>query len=324
MSNNTINRARGSLIGLAIGDALGAPLEFKEPNTFEPITDMISGGVHDLDIGQWTDDTSMALCLAESLIKTQGFNPIDQSERYLSWFRSGHLSVNGECFDIGNTTRNALINFENRDSSIDNDSNSYYGLKDSHSAGNGSIMRLAPVPIFYFSNPKLAIEYGAKSSMTTHAHKLTIDACKYMAGIIFGGIIGHSKEEILSSRYSPVNDNGICSSSSSGCSIYDNISLEIDEIACGSFKEKNPPEIIGSGYVVKSLEAALWAFYNTDNFEDGCLAAVNLGNDADTTGSVYGQIAGAYYGEDNIPKNWKNNLAKFDLISDFANGLLGI
>lgn len=268
--------------------------------------------------------TSMALYLAESLIKTQGFNPIDQSKRYLSWFCSAHLSVNGECFDIGNTTRNALINFENRDSSIDNDHNSYYGFKDSHSAGNSSIMRLAPVHIFYFSNPKIAIEYEGKSFMTTHAHKLTIDACRYMAWIIVGGIIGHSKEKILSSRYSPVNDNGICSSSSSGCSTYNNISTEIDEIDCGSFKEKNPSEIIGSGYVVKSLKAVLWAFYNTDNFEDGCLMAVNLGNDADTTGAVYGQIAGAYYGEDNISKNWKNNLAKFDLISDFTNGLLGI
>jgi ADP-ribosylglycohydrolase len=152
-------------------------------------------------------------------------------------------------------------------------------------------MRLAPVPIFYFSISEDAINKSGESSRTTHGHILTVDACRYMAGLIVGAINGHSKEKILSRRYCPV----------SGYWDAYKLAPEIDEIACGSFKYKNPPEIAGSGYVVKSLEAALWAFYNSDNFKDGCLLAVNLGDDADTTGAVYGQIAGAYYGEKGIP-----------------------
>jgi ADP-ribosyl-[dinitrogen reductase] hydrolase len=106
------NKIRGSLIGLAVGDALGVPLEFTSPGQFEPIEDMIGGGSFNLNPGEWTDDTSMALCLAESLIEKKGFDPVDQLERYVRWYREGHLSVNGRCFDIGNTTRDALELFE--------------------------------------------------------------------------------------------------------------------------------------------------------------------------------------------------------------------
>lgn len=134
-----------------------------------------------------------------------------------------------------------------------------------------------------------------------------------MAGIIIGALIGQTKEEILSKRYNPIPHYW-----------KENIlSPEIDEIACGSFKEKKPPQIKGNGFVVKSIEAALWAFYNSESFEEGCLMAVNLGDDADTTGAVYGQIAGAYYGETGIPIKWIKKLVKYDLISDIANKLIG-
>ncbi len=301
-----IDKVRGSLIGLAVGDALGVPLEFKSPGTFKPVEDMIGGGSFNLKPGEWTDDTSMALCLAESLIEKKGFDPLDQLERYNRWYREGHLSVNGKCFDIGNTTREALHKFEDT-------SQPYCGPTYERSAGNGSVMRLAPVPIFYFSSPEEAVTMAGESSRTTHGHILTVDACKYMAELIIGAIIGHSNEKILSCRYSPI------------LGYWDTykLALEIDEIACGSFKHKNPPEIAGSGYVVKSLEAALWAFYNSDNFKDGCLLAVNLGNDADTTGAVYGQIAGAYYGESGIPRSWRNKLVQYDLIRSFADKLIG-
>ncbi|WP_414469232.1 ADP-ribosylglycohydrolase family protein [Methanobacterium sp. ACI-7] len=305
IKNEFIDRARGSLIGLAVGDALGVPLEFKSPGTFDPISDMIGGGSFHLKPGEWTDDTSMALCLAESLIEKQGFNLINQLEKYCKWYRSGYLSVNGRCFDIGNTTRDALHKFEDT-------KEPFCGPTHERSAGNGSIMRLAPVPIYYFWDPKKAIQKAGESSRTTHGHILAVDACKYTSGIIVGAIIGHSKEEISSRRYSPVYD----------LWNEDKLAPEIDKIACGSFKNKNPPEIQGSGYVVKSLEAALWAFYNSDSFEEGCLKAVNLGDDADTTGAVYGQIAGAYYGESAIPVKWKNKLAKFELIDSILNKLI--
>jgi ADP-ribosyl-[dinitrogen reductase] hydrolase len=305
MNKEIMDRFRGSLIGLAVGDALGVPLEFRSPGTFQPVDDMIGGGPFDLNPGEWTDDTSMALCLADSLIEKKGFDPVDQLERYLKWYREGYLSVNDECFDIGNTTLEALHRFEET-------GEPYCGPEHERSAGNGSIMRLAPIPLFYYSQPEKALNYAGLSSRTTHQHPLTIDACKFMAGIIMGALIGSSKEEILSRRYSPI----------TGYWENNPLSSEIDEIACGSYKEKNPPNIKGTGFVVKSLEAALWAFYNTEDYEEGCLKAVNLGDDADTTGAVYGQIAGAYYGESGIPRKWINRLVKFDLISDMVDKLI--
>lgn len=298
------NRLRGSLLGLAVGDALGVTLEFESPGTFTPVTDMVGGGIFQLKPGEWTDDTSTALCLADSLINKEGFDPVDQLKRYLSWYQEGYLSVNGICFDIGNTTREALELFiETGDP--------YCGPDHERSAGNGSLMRLAPIPLFYNSLPELAIELAGNSSRTTHQHPLAIDACKYFSGLIIGALNGQSKEKILSKRFNPLKN-------------YWNENIlkrEIDEIACGSFKEKEPPLIKGSGFVVKTLEAALWAFYNTDNFRDGCLMVVNLGDDSDTTGAVYGQLAGAYYGEIGIPSDWLNKLAKYDLISSMADRL---
>lgn len=299
-----VNRFQGAILGLAVGDCMGVPLEFKTPNTFEPVSDMIGGGSFGLKVGEWTDDTSTALCLAESLAE-KGFDPVDQLERYLKWYRDGYMSVNDVCFDIGNTTREALHRFEK--------SHDYYcGPKSERSAGNGSLMRLAPVPLFYISDPLLAIEKSGESSKTTHGHPLAVDACRYFGGLIFGALVGYSKEELLSSRFSPV----------PGYWDENQLEREIDEVASGSFKVKNPPEISGRGYVVKCLEAALWAFYRSSSFKEGCLMAVNLGDDADTTGAVYGQIAGAYYGKSGIPENWVSRLSKLDLINSTTGKLL--
>ena len=300
-----IDRFYGSLIGLAVGDAMGAPLEFKSPGSFEPVNDMIGDGPHHLEPGEWTDDTSMALCLAESLIETGKFDPVDQLKNYLRWYREGYMSVNNRCFDIGNTTREALLIFEET-------GEPYPGPENEYSAGNGSLMRLAPVPLFYMSNPLEALKMSGQSSRTTHNHPLAVDACRYMGGLIHGAVIGTSKDKLLSERYSPIDG------------YWDENPLEtkIDEVACGSFKELEPPEIRGRGFVVKSLEAALWAFYKTNSFEDGCLLAVNLGEDADTTGAIYGQLAGAYYGLNNIPEKWTKKLVKRDMIESIIKRLV--
>jgi ADP-ribosylglycohydrolase len=156
------DRARGALLGLAVGDALGATVEFMSPGSFAPVTDMIGGGPHRLQPGEWTDDTSMALCLAESLVECGGFDATDQMRRYVQWYREGYMSSTGSCFDIGNTTRAALHRFER-------DDEPFAGSTDPRSAGNGSIMRLAPVPIYYHHDPRAAISYAADSSRTTHA-----------------------------------------------------------------------------------------------------------------------------------------------------------
>jgi ADP-ribosyl-[dinitrogen reductase] hydrolase len=299
-----IERYRGSLLGLATGDAVGTTLEFRPPGSFEPIDDMIGGGPFHLAPGDWTDDTSLALCLAESLIERQGFDPADQMERYVRWWREGHLSSTGRCFDIGNTTARALSRFERT-------RKPYCGSADPHAAGNGSIMRLAPVALAYARRPQEAIEKAADSSRTTHGAPAAVDACRYLAALIVGAAGGVGKDELLSDHFDPAHDYWKVHP----------LVPEIDEIAGGSFKRCEPPQIRGAGYVVKSLEAALWAFERSSSFREGCLMAVNLGDDADTTGAVYGQLAGAYYGEQGIPKEWRSKLALRQRIESMANGL---
>ncbi|MCG6942357.1 MAG: ADP-ribosylglycohydrolase family protein [Thiohalocapsa sp.] len=300
----TRERFRGCLMGLAAGDALGTTLEFKPPGSFRPIDDMVGGGPFRLAPGEWTDDTSMALCLAESVLENGGFDAADQMRRYLRWRDAGRLSSNGRCFDIGNTVGAALARFEHS-------GDPFAGSDHPRSAGNGSLMRLAPVPMRWASDPAAAIRWAADSSRTTHAARTCIDACRYMAGLIAGALAGEPKEALLAPRYSPVpglwDDAPLCA--------------EVDAVATGSFRAKAPPEIRGTGYVVDALEAALWAFAATDGFEQGALAAVNLGDDADTTGAIYGQLAGAHYGLEAIPAHWRRRLALSDAILDFADRL---
>ena len=300
----SLDRYRGSILGLAVGDALGAPVEFKRPGSFEPVMGMSSGGAFGLRPGQWTDDTSLALCLAESLIETNGFDLIDQLDRYVRWYREGHLSSTGACFDIGNTTEMALTRYEAT-------KDPYSGPTDPSTAGNGSIMRLVSVPLAYAKDFATAVERSGESSKTTHGALEAVDSCRYLGGLIAASVTGVEKTEFLSNRYSQQpgywTENPLCE--------------KVDAIADGSFKEKSPPEIKGSGYVIDCLEAALWAFYKTDSFGEGCLLAVNLGDDADTTGAVYGQLAGAYYGASGIPKDWLQDLTLGSLVQSFADRL---
>jgi ADP-ribosyl-[dinitrogen reductase] hydrolase len=297
-------RYRGALLGLAAGDALGTTVEFESPGTFQPLTTIVGGGPFDMKPGEWTDDTSMALCLAESLITSGGFNPVHQLETYCRWHNQGLWSCKGRCFDIGLTTRNALYRFESSPQP-------YCGSTDGDAAGNGCIMRLAPVPLYFARRPAEAIERSGDSSRTTHGSPSCVDACRYLGSLIVAAIEGIPKDRLLANDFAPaVNE-----------FLRRPLDPKIASIAAGSFKTKEPPEIRGSGYVVKSLEAALWAFHKTDNFRDGALLAVNLGDDADTTGAVYGQIAGAYYGEIGIPDEWRSIVAMQEQIVGMADRL---
>jgi ADP-ribosyl-[dinitrogen reductase] hydrolase len=289
---NRYDRHMGALFGLALGDALGTTLEFKPPGTFAPIADMIGGGPFGLKAGEWTDDTSMAMCLAESLVAKNGFDARDQMDRYRQWYRAGYWSCRDHCFDIGNTVRVAIETFE----AI---GEPFAGATDSHTAGNGALMRLAPIPLFYADEPAKALEMARQSSRTTHQTKACLDASHYFAGLIIGALQERPKEELLSTGFTPVK------------SFFGKPSYcpEIQTVANGSFKIKEPPAIRGTGYVVDSLEAALWAFHKTNNFRDGALFAANLGDDADTTAAIYGQIAGAYYGLGGLPEDWLAKLA---------------
>jgi ADP-ribosylglycohydrolase len=288
-------------------DALGTTLEFESPGTFEPIRDIVGGGAFGLKAGEWTDDTSMALCLAESLIECRGFDAADQIRRYVRWWREGHLSSNGRCFDIGTTTRAALARFERtRDP--------FSGLTQTHSAGNGSLMRLAPVVLFFANDPVRAVAMAAESSKTTHGAAEAVDACRYFAALLVGALGDESKEALLSDHFEPV----------VGLWRAEPLVPSIDEIASGSFKRRDPPEIRGSGHVVKTLEAVLWAFHRSSTFREGALLAVNLGDDADTTGAVYGQIAGAFHGVEGIPPEWLARVARRELIEGFAEKIFAL
>lgn len=298
----SVDRFRGALLGLATGDAVGTSLEFSPRGTFEPIEDMVGGGPFNLQAGQWTDDTSMALCLASSLVECGGFDPRDQMDRYCQWWRNGYLSSTGNCFDIGITTRSALASFERT-------GEPFSGSTDGMSAGNGSIMRLAPVPMYYHPDVRKVVHHAGESSRTTHGAAESVDACKLFGRMITAALSRESKDEILFS-------NPFESTSQA-------IEPAIADIARGSYRGKREKEIKGSGYVVKSLEAALWCFWTTDSFEEAILKAANLGDDADTTTAVCGQIAGAYYGAEGIPMRWLNRLAMRNDICELSDRLAG-
>lgn len=299
------HRYRGALVGLAIGDALGATLEFSKRPEREIHTEIIGGGPFNLKAGEWTDDTSMALCLAYSLLRSNGFSAKDQMELYQEWRLNGFFSSTGICFDIGNTVLSALQSFESSGDPMS-------GSTEEYAAGNGALMRIAPIPLFFASNYITAIEMAGKSSKTTHGNIQSIDACRYFSGLILGVLNNASKEEILSARYAPVND------------IWKHFPLckQVDDIAQGSFKRKTRDQISSSGYVIDSMEAALWAFFNSDTFEDGMIKAVNLGGDSDTVGAIYGQLAGAYYGEPGIPFKYIERLKDWHYFYYFADELL--
>jgi len=247
-----IQRYRGCLLGLAVGDAVGTTLEFKSPGSFKPINDMVGGGPFRLKPGEWTDDTSMALCLATSLVERGGFDPKDQMNRYCCWWKDGYLSSNGRCFDIGNTVAAALRRYGQTGDPIS-------GSTNPNSAGNGSIMRLALVPMFYFPNMESAIHYSAESSRTTHGAPECGDACRVLAGLIFRALSGLAKEDVLFGEADSFQGE-----------------RKIAMIARGNYRNNPAGEIRGTGYVVESLEAALWCFLQTDRFE-AAMFAIRVG-----------------------------------------------
>ena len=238
----------------------------------------------------------MALCLAESLVEKGGFDPRDQMDRYCRWWTDGYLSSNGQCFDIGNTVASALRRYQSTD-------DPFSGSTDPQSAGNGSIMRLAPIPMFFFPEEGAVVKYAGESSRTTYGAIECVDACRVLALAICRALAGLPKDDILRGESLEIG------------------SPRVRAIACGAYAGKGESDIRGSGYVVKSLEAALWCFAETESFEASILRAANLGDDADTTAAICGQVAGAHYGESGIPSRWLERLAKRDDVADLADRL---
>jgi ADP-ribosyl-[dinitrogen reductase] hydrolase len=292
-----ISRQRGCLLGLACGDAVGTTVEFCDRGSFEPVTDMTGGGPFALPAGAWTDDTSMALCLASSLAELGRFDAADQMERYCRWYETGYWSSTGHCFDIGLTTRGSLARFQRT-------GDPYSGLLDPGSAGNGCIMRLAPVPMFFYPDVERAVFCAGQSSRTTHGAPECVESCQLLAALICSALSGAGKDEVLFGK--------------KPCQFE---SPKVQAIAAGEYRDKSADTISGSGYVIDCLEAAAWCFWKSSSLREAILLAVNLGDDADTTGAVCGQLAGAFYGEDGIPPEWLARLILVDEICALADRL---
>jgi ADP-ribosyl-[dinitrogen reductase] hydrolase len=291
-----LDKFHGCLLGLAAGDAVGTTVEFRKRGTFTPLVDMVGGGPFALQPGQWTDDTSMALCLASSLVECREFDALDQMRRYVRWQDHGYLSSTGRCFDIGTTVAAALRRFRAS-------GEPYAGSTDPHTAGNGSIMRLAPIPMFFFPDLDQVDRWAGESSRTTHGAEECVDACRLLARIICRALRGEDKEDVLSGDANM------------------NASERIAVIARSEYRDKPAAQIRGTGYVVESLDAALWSFARTESFEDAVLTAANLGDDADTTAAVCGQVAGAFYGASGIPARWLERLSFKSEIAELAEQL---
>lgn len=296
MTPKDLNRYQGCLLGLAVGDAVGTTVEFMPRGSFPEVTDMVGGGPFNLAPGQWTDDTSMALCLAYSIVEKNGHDPLDQMEKYLRWAKEGYMSSTGKCFDIGRTVLEALGQFQMTGDPIS-------GPTRKNSAGNGSLMRLAPIPMFYAPDLEKAMKFSAESSRTTHGAPEAVEACRLFGGMLVKALEGKDKDQILFDTTANITSQSIL------------------DIAEGKYTSKSVGQIEGSGYVVASLEASLWAFWTTNSYKDAILAAVNLGSDADTTAAICGQVAGAYYGVTGIPENWLEKLFMRDELVLLANKL---
>ncbi|GAA5053584.1 hypothetical protein GCM10023208_15690 [Erythrobacter westpacificensis] len=294
-TNACRDRAVGALVGLAVGDALGTTLEFSARDTRPQVTDIVGGGPFRLKAGQWTDDTAMALALAASLDACGGLDEQDLMERFASWRDTGEYSVTGTCFDIGNTVAGALRRFKATGDPV-------AGSTDPMSAGNGSLMRLAPVAIRYWRDPERRADVAARQSLTTHGAPEAIAACVAYADLVAEAISGEPRDEVLHPRD------------------HDHAG-KVASIMAGSWRGKPRDAIRGSGYVAHSLEASLWCIGRTGTFADAVILAANLGEDADTTAAITGQLAGAIYGLSAIPASWLDKLAWRERIEQQAGQL---
>ena len=279
-----IDQAKGMLLGMAVGDALGTTLEFSQPSANDKLhTEMIGKGPFNLPAGTFTDDTSMGLAMASSLIDREEFDPIDVMQEFWKWYQDGKYSPEERCFDIGNTTRDGLNDWSS------NYKKPYAGSVDTDSSGNGGIMRICPIIIWNRHSYENAMVDAVRSSMLTHASDKCIRYAQAMASVLWHGSLDDG------AMYKP----------------------ELQEPE--NFGSNGNP--FSGGYVAETFSAASYAVKTTSSFEDAIVQAVNYRYDADTTGAVAGQIAGSIYGMGGIPQRWLNTLLWREKIEDMAEQL---
>lgn len=316
-------KIRNSLLSLAMCDALGGPVEFQRRGTFPLVTEMIQNNHFSLAPGTWTDDTSMALCLGQAIIDSKGGIPSEasQAELYVRWWRNGYLSAIGRCFDIGESTRVALGFWESKSAKAL--AKVRKELSGEYSCGNGSLMRVLPVSLAFWEDSNKAMEVARASSVVSHPHPMCQEACAVYVFLI-STILQccteqkrMSKRDLLDVLYGYT---------------FENSTLRDAIGPTSEFTTKPDTEIDSSGFVLHTIQAALWCFFNTETFEEGAIRVVNLGDDADTVAAVYGGLAGAWYAdpletEDSKfwsprVRRWREQLVKREVVEEIGNGLL--
>lgn len=299
-----LSRARGALVGLAVGDAVGTTNEFKVASTFKPITDMVGGGPFLLKPGQWTDDTSMALCLADSLLAKGHYDSFDVMERYQRWFSKGYRSSTDRCFDIGGQVRAALFAFE-REQRIP------CTAERTTSAGNGAIMRLAPVVIAGFEHREIReiVVTAGLSARETHYSVEAEAGTEVFAALLVGALLGWAPEHIINVGWASTGP-------------------AFDEMAARVIStdpaERASWESETSGYIVHGLRLAVHGLLDFPSFKDTTLAIANMGGDSDTNAAIYGQLGGAYFGIEAIPASWRSTLHQGEEIDALARALVDL
>jgi ADP-ribosyl-[dinitrogen reductase] hydrolase len=290
---------QGLIIGIAIGDALGVPVEFISRNFLKrnPVTCMQGFGTHNQPPGTWSDDTSLSYCLAETLLEGYDLNLLAQ--KFEQWYSYQYWTPNGHIFDTGISTRAALEKLSKGTKP------EHSGESGEYSNGNGSLMRILPI-VFYLQNKPIDVRFEVVRQVSgiTHAHIRSVMACFFAIEFLLNLLEIPDKFKAYRRTQNDVRDyvmhKGI---SKSEQELF--LRIFYDEIY-----ELPESEIYSSGYVIHTLEASLWAFLTTKTFEEAVLKAVNLGDDTDTTGSVTGGMAGLFYGVENIPTEWINQLAR--------------
>ena len=304
------NKSIDTLLGVAIGDALGVPVEFKNRNYLKvnPIIDMIGFGTHNQPAGTWSDDSSLTFCLTEALI--EGYTIEKSANNLLKWYTENYWTANGDVFDIGNTTLKVIIKLKNGVSAYES------GLKTEQSNGNGSLMRMSPLIIYPQNQPiEKRFKIIKEESSITHAHMVSVIACFYFVEFGIGLLNGKEKFEVYKELQKTIPDFLRTQSISEKEIKY------FERLLICNINIDEEDFILSTGYVIHTLTASIWCILTTNSFEEAVLKAVNLGEDADTTASVVGALAGLVYGQSQMPEKWINTIKRKDDIIDLGNRL---
>lgn len=310
MSQNLLEKIKGVLFGVAVGDALGVPVEFKSRSSISsnPITDMIGYGTYNLPPGTWSDDSSLTFCLAEAL--TEGFDIKQIANNFVRWVNENYWTPRGEVFDVGITTMQAIRRVSTGEEPTQ------AGGRDENSNGNGSLMRIAPL-LFYLLNKNADERFAVIKDVSslTHGHIRSVFACFYYLEFARKLFREEDKFDIYRDLKTEIPQHA------AKFKVPENELKHFKRLLENDINLLPEDEISGSGYVIDTLEAAVWCLLTTDDFSSAVLKAVNLGQDTDTTGAVTGGLAGLLYGFNAIPATWIEKLARKDDILDLANRL---